>query len=297
LHLIALDVTLNALSYAFAAQELDVSGCRNLTDKAFERLSVRAHLWLPRLHTLNVSRCERVRLESIEMMLSRRPPRGCVVIAPDGLKRAPEHSYRGLLNVVPIPETKADGPELEDIGLTASPLRQSIVPSTPTRGLTVATNSQWFMLSPSKRTPAALSYDGTKTPARIKAASVVRTPKLAKITEMKPRSEMAEVKSAVLPRWGLPAEGIRGDRTSHWHASTPRDWFSWAAVSEPEPDSDGMSAMLAPVVTELSDEEVMKARIGVPLLPALYSCVDVDPTHFVGVTWDAEEVAHLKQQR
>lgn len=82
-------------NYGFSVQELDLSGCRSLTDKAFERLSNRLHLWAPRLHTVNVARCEGVSVIALEAALNRRPARGCVIITKDGgLIRTAEASIR-----------------------------------------------------------------------------------------------------------------------------------------------------------------------------------------------------------
>lgn len=279
-------------------QELDISGCRNVDALGLQRLSNRAHLWAPKLHTLNVAGCNKITMAQLEEMLSRRPPRGCILVGPDGPRRPPDESYRRFLVESP---SKRQGPEEDEPAVT--PLRAAVVPSPSSTAKgqpTPASPSQWFQLSPSKKAPPALSYDGTKTTNRSKYGAVVRAPRVPKVQEMKPRHGVINMTTFQLQRWGNPADGARGDRHTDWAPPPPTQWFSWASTGERPPTfaEDDIEPLLAPVLAEVTDADVMRMKMGMnPAFPALQSCVDTEPERFLGITWDAEETVKVKRLR
>ncbi len=304
-------------------QELDLSRCSNLTDAGLERMCNRLHLWVPRLHTLNVAGCASVSDDVLKRIVLRRPVRGSVVVDREGgvtthrqlLLDAPSTSY-----VVPPSVVRGGGgggdssrsggsvPEVDDVG-TGSRGRAGagagagvgVGASPPRRGADPAAAP--FVASPSKRgTPLVMTYDGTKVLAKSKHPAMVRAPPVEPVGEAAPKPGWRSIGPAAAPiaRWGRGAEGTKGADHKHWvpDAAGGMKWLPWARLTQgPARGRDGEDDAVLRPLEEMSDEAVMQAVLGSRQPgPALLSCVETAGT-FVGITWDAKEIEALKRSR
>ena len=283
----------------------------NITNTGLDRMCNRLHLWVPRLHTLNVAGCPAITEDTLLAIVARRPPRGSVVLGRDGTPLyGPDYrSGRGGSSggagsgpeVDMATPTGTGGAGTPTSSTTGSGRRLGSVPLASTPKLT--SESQWFQLSTSKLAPPAVSYDGTRSLTKPRHAAIERPQGWEPVTAPKPRAGVLAVGGAgtTIGRWGHASDGIKGAHHKHWVKDSGLTWFQWAELGEPPKGSplsdDALDDVHATTKVELSDEAVMLCELGIePPTPALQSCVDAT-TPFVGITWDSHEVEKLKCTR
>jgi hypothetical protein len=295
---------------AYTFQELDISRCVKISNSGLERMCNRLHLWVPRLHTLNVHGCPLIDEEVLHRIVARRPPRGSVVLGKDGTSIFRRREASGRPASGTGGPSDASGPEV-DVSAMSSPFSGLGRPGRHPTSVPVASSpklaseAQWFQLSPTKHAAAAISYDGTKALTKTKHAAIERGPAWEPTSLPLPRKDLYTVGEAgvALGRWGQGSDGVKGSHHRHWAADSDswKKWFEWCKLGEPPTrsplDKEALDDVEATTKAELPDDVMMTFLMGCQSpTPALHSCVDAHMP-FAGFTWSAHEVEALMRSR